>query len=88
MIKAEIYCPFCLENTGRWKVVKIATKSYNVVFYDEHGHVAKTVKKTTQDAANEQEIVEFQARVLGEHLDKCPRAQYLSSSVKQHYKLT
>lgn len=74
--KVYVVCPFCLKNTGRWKLI-----TGNYQWYD--------MKKTWKyfEANNVTEANLFERSVLKEHVNSDNCLENLSKSVIQHYKL-
>jgi hypothetical protein len=94
IIKCEIICPFCIERTGKWKLIKLVPKKYEIVYFEKDTFssskpslIKKSMIRKTMDAPNEQEMILWERKVLQEHLDKCSMKDYLSSSVLDHYQL-
>ncbi len=86
MIKFFIYCPFCLENTKKWKNIFVVYKTCNVHFIDTDG-ICKQKSSTTLEAKDEKSAKEFETKVLKKHMDVCGNKNNISNIALQAYKL-
>lgn len=74
--RAEIVCPFCLVDTGRWKLVDAVKIRNSRNEWEWH-------------AQDESSIRAFEQKILQDHLDKGQCVKYvLSPSLLEMYNLT
>ena len=75
LYKIEVVCPFCLENTKRWKMILCGVE-WNV------NHT-----RLELEAVNVKEANAFEQSVLQGHLDNCIMRDYISSYALMGYGL-
>lgn len=78
--RVDIICPFCVSETGRWKMVPSVW----------HGPLSPHTKDKTPkpEAIDKQALVEFERMVLQTHLPDCKNKDILSKKLLELYGLT
>ena len=78
--RVDILCPFCVSETGRWKLVPAVW----------HGPVSPRTKNRTPqpEAIDKQALIDFEKSVLQAHLTDCKMKDILSEKLLTLYGLT
>jgi hypothetical protein len=78
--RVDIFCPFCVSETGRWKLVPSVW----------HGPSSPRTKNRTPqpEAIDKQSLVDFERAVLQAHLPECKNKDILGERLLSLYGLT